>query len=112
MTTNRHRKDVEFTLNGQTIVCRATLGKINEVETEFGSVGEIIEKFKANTFGVGRMVRLVTMIMRGAPGAPPVRELPEAIYASGPFSHSPAAVDWLVAATQSDEPVAEDAAGN
>lgn len=109
---NKMRKEVVISLDGVELPCRPTLAKIGEIEGRFGPAMEVLRKIGSGTIGIVDLTALVQIIVRGVPGAPSSKDVPEMVFQAGAFGLAPQVSEFLANAITSDEPAAEDKAGN
>jgi hypothetical protein len=109
---NKHRKEVEISLDGITLACRPTLAKIAEIEARFGPAISLLRKLSAGDVGVADLTALVSVMVKGVGGAPPPKDVPEMVFQAGAFSFAPALAEFIGNAIATDEPPPEGQAGN
>lgn len=109
---NKFRKEVTIELDGTSLTCRPTLSKIAEIESRFGPALEILRKLGAGGMSVTDLVALVALIVKGAPGAPAPKDVPEMVFSVGAYSFAGVVSEFIANALSSDEPAPEAAEGN
>lgn len=110
--SNKFRKEVTVTLDGVDLACRPTLAKIGEIEGRFGPALELLRRIGSGNIGIVDITAMMQVIVKGVPGAPPPKDVPELVFQAGAFSLAPQVSEYLANALTSDEPQSEEKAGN
>jgi hypothetical protein len=108
----KHRKEVTVTLDGISLSCRPTLAKIAEIEQRYGSAITLLRRLSDGSLGVTDLAALVAIMVKGTPGAPPAKEVPELVFQAGAYSFAEPVAEFIANAITTDEPAAEGASGN
>lgn len=118
MAANKFRKEVVFTFSDKDgdpleVTTRPTLARVSAIESRFGAVTSLLQRFSRNEVSVGEITILVGQMINGVSGAPPIKELPDAVFEQGALTFAGPCVDFLLAAISAPEkPKAPDGEGN
>ncbi len=101
---NPVRKEVELTLGSNVYVTRPTFARMTDFESRVGKVWPTIKLLQANDYGLTDIVLMVTIMLRGVPGAPPPREVGDLVVEAGMVSFIGPIMTFLSYCLQTDEP--------
>lgn len=101
---NPARKEVEIVLGGVTYVTRPTFARMTDFESRVGKVWPVIKLLQANDYGLTDIVTMVTVLMRGVPGAPSPKEIGDLVVEAGMVSFIGPIMTFLSYCLQTDEP--------